>query len=595
MIITKKLSAAIIAAMFVLIFCISAFGATITVNAADKYSHVVEDLQKDPNFKVTDFPVKSNDYSLKVLQVAEGEDGDVFVYVYQPCGNKTINATSINISTTADDKLSFRNYKLEVLNRTDVLVKYRVIGLVIPKETERLYNVSSIYRRFYPTIDKQSEGDTTTEKSFTVGKQFNVLQGSDGTLKYSCLDTDVVVIDSSYVGRMRLSEGFEGWQSLSWLKGNHGISKDYFFVSFSTDKNIDYLIEADVSFVAKSYAFHIPYFDSVCKPLFGSATGSCVYYKVDESTEYVERDGKFVVAKASDSDVLRYYRLSDGSGYESIFYVRYYRNSSGEYIREPDDFDHGACGSQHYSHSLKHENTNKQTDDVNRKSYAIDYIDSAPLTISHSAVDHTGNYLLAPTYKWDRIMPVDDFISVFERNDLSLYKGAFVDINYSNTLTVNNLELIRGTDPNHLHKWVLQFYDAPYVYDATIATFWSGLMYWTDIEQFAILRLKFKTNGTVYNLGVVADKKVADQNPSNVEKLPTPDLSQSLKNFFGDFAEQAKKIIMIVLIVIAFIILLPVLPLIIRIVVFVVSLPFKIIGTLVKGFRRRSNNNKRGT
>lgn len=48
----------------------------------DKYTNVLDDLKKDKNFDIDNFPEIENDYSVKVVQVAENSDNDLFVYTY---------------------------------------------------------------------------------------------------------------------------------------------------------------------------------------------------------------------------------------------------------------------------------------------------------------------------------------------------------------------------------------------------------------------------------------------------------------------------------------------------------------------------------
>ena len=87
----------------------------LNVSAADgtstTYSNVLDDLKKDSNFNPDDYPDKPDDYSLQVITVAEGENGELFVYVYQPSGKTVqLEASSINISSEHKD-LDFYNYK----------------------------------------------------------------------------------------------------------------------------------------------------------------------------------------------------------------------------------------------------------------------------------------------------------------------------------------------------------------------------------------------------------------------------------------------------------------------------------------------------
>lgn len=138
------------------------------------YSGVMEDLKRDTSFKPENYPSKADDYSLQIIQLAESSDKELFVYVYQPSGkSKDLKASSVNISTTINDAISFTNYKLALLNSNGVFYKYKVSGLTVKDESVRYYAISSIYRPFDESIDKQaSGGNTVTEVNYAVNKQY---------------------------------------------------------------------------------------------------------------------------------------------------------------------------------------------------------------------------------------------------------------------------------------------------------------------------------------------------------------------------------------------------------------------------------------
>ena len=126
------------------------------------YSNVLDDLKKDTSFNPDNYPLKTDDYSLQIIQLAESVDKELFVYVYQPSGQaKDFKASSINISTTINDEISYYNYKLERLNSSGVFYKYKVVGLTVKDESVRYYAISSIYRPFDESIDKQASGGNT--------------------------------------------------------------------------------------------------------------------------------------------------------------------------------------------------------------------------------------------------------------------------------------------------------------------------------------------------------------------------------------------------------------------------------------------------
>lgn len=116
------------------------------------YTNVLEDLRKDTSFDPGNYPAKADDYSLKIIQLAETVNKELFVYVYQPSGSK-VKASSVNLSTEANDKISYRNYKLTLTSESGTLFKYKVQNFSVKSESARYYAISSVYRPFDENID----------------------------------------------------------------------------------------------------------------------------------------------------------------------------------------------------------------------------------------------------------------------------------------------------------------------------------------------------------------------------------------------------------------------------------------------------------
>lgn len=211
------------------------------------YSNVLDDLEKDVNFKSSYYTEKSNDYSLQIIQLAESADNELFVYVYQPSGQtKSLTASSINISTTVNDAIKYKNYKLKFCNSSGVLFKYVVQNFTVLSDQTRYYAISSIYRPFDAEIDKQADHDNKiTEVNFEVSKQY-CFSTINGNPYVSVVDIETITITDKFVGFVRYSDGHDFW-------GNYWGSCDSHFVAFNTDKQIDKLLEADVYYTEQSY------------------------------------------------------------------------------------------------------------------------------------------------------------------------------------------------------------------------------------------------------------------------------------------------------------------------------------------------------
>lgn len=264
---------------FVTVFC-TAFTVVQTpliAKAEGKvYSNVLEDLSKDASFKTENYPTKADDYSLQLIQLAESKDKELFVYVYQPSGkDKDFRACSINISTTINDKISYYNYKLEYLNSSGVFYKYKVKDLTVKDDAVRYYAITSIYRPFDETIDKQASGDNKiTEVENNVSKQY-AFGEINGKPYVNCVDIETIVVTDKFVGFVRYKDGFKLYIGAC----------DSHFVAFNTDKPIDKLLEADVYYTMQDYSWSFVPFSGESET-FGDKADKYAYLKYTDKVEH---------------------------------------------------------------------------------------------------------------------------------------------------------------------------------------------------------------------------------------------------------------------------------------------------------------------
>ena len=142
----------------------------------------MEDLSRGENFNLDDYPAitdvtDDSVYSLQVIQVAESSDNELFLYVYQP-GNavRDLEATSVNMSITADDTVNYHDYELKLLSTDTVFDKYLVIGVTVPKSVVRFYNIAAIRRLYNSEIDSPTGNDNTiVEVACEVGKKWTAI------------------------------------------------------------------------------------------------------------------------------------------------------------------------------------------------------------------------------------------------------------------------------------------------------------------------------------------------------------------------------------------------------------------------------------
>lgn len=417
-------------------------------------SGVIEDLSKDASFNAANYPSNAKDYSLSVMQLAESTDKELFIYVYQPSGDK-VRASSINISTTINDEISFFNYPLELLNFEGTLFKYKVMNFEVKKDPVRYYAISSIYRPFDASIgDKKSGNNTINEVNYAVNRQY-CFGEINGKPYVNCIDIETIVVTDKFVGFVRYPDGFKLFTGAG--------ACDSHFVAFNTDKKIDKLFEADVYYTTQKVSY-----------------------------DFFTEDSPFSI-KFGDSKT------------DNYAYLKY---------------------------------TDK--------------------------VEHTGGGFFARTYKWDRIQSVDDFIKTEDRT--TVYYGAVLNSKVSSKLTDEALNELKGK------KWVLRFTETSYnkvpKSGMGAATYYHAET--TMVGNVTILRLKFETDGITYNLGVIDNKQTGSTEPSNSTDIKVE------PNATG------KGILYLILFVLLLVILAPLLPYVLNAVIFIVSLPIKLVSEIVK-------------
>ena len=278
----RKTNGFLLAALaFLLVFC-SAFtagqsiGVTYAAESKITYSGVLDDLQKDGSFDESFYPVSEGDYSLKLIQIAESADGELFLYVYQPSGQaKNLKASSINISTTINDEISYRNYKVRLLNSSGVFYKYIVQDFAVLSEPTRYYAISSIYRPFDESIDNQAEhGNTVAEVNYPVNKQY-CFSEINGKPYCNVVDIETITITDKFVGFVRYMDGFKLYVGAC----------DSHFVAFNTDKPIDKLLEADVYYTTQKYSYSFVPFAGE-NETFGEKSDEYAYLKYTDKVEH---------------------------------------------------------------------------------------------------------------------------------------------------------------------------------------------------------------------------------------------------------------------------------------------------------------------
>lgn len=251
------------------------------ISVVGGYTNVLDDLMKDETFNAEDYPVIEDDYSLQVIQIAESSDNELFVYVYQPCSpNEELKATSIKLSTQIGQNLNYLMYDLSLINFNGCFYKYRVEDFVVSKDLTRYYDISAIHRLWDEKYDEslpETNENIISETPFVVGKEFTFTTSEKG-IEISYKDVDVIEITDKYVGFCRYTSGRE------FPIGTPTTDVDAHFVAFSTNRDIDRLMEADVFYRTQKRTLRVS-LGIIDDEDFGSIKDNYAYLKYTDKVE----------------------------------------------------------------------------------------------------------------------------------------------------------------------------------------------------------------------------------------------------------------------------------------------------------------------
>ena len=211
------------------------------------YTNVLEDLTKDKDFSIEDYPAIAEDYSLQVIQIAESVNGELFVYVYQPSDAvKELTATTIRMALPEIGiNAQWQDYDLTLLSTEGVFDKYKVEGLTLKSTPVRYYDISAIHRKWEKDVDKPldtNSGQYVDEVVYEVGQLWKA-ETVDDKVTYTVSKSEVIEVKAKVVGYIRYDNGFS-------LKAD---ACDSHFVAFTTDKQIDMLQAARVGYKWRMY------------------------------------------------------------------------------------------------------------------------------------------------------------------------------------------------------------------------------------------------------------------------------------------------------------------------------------------------------
>ncbi len=475
---------------------------------ATQYTDVITDLKKDDTFNIADYPAKGGDYGIDIIQIAESESNELFVYTYQPCRvalgtDKTqieLSPTQISMAVATDlNNLRYTLYGLTEVNRYSTLTKYVVNGCEVnPLLLLRYYSVSMLQRKTIDGLDEAVE----------VGKLWTVETTENG-VKYSERHKETIEILNPVAGAVRYEKDRV---PANW--GKDGV--DNHFIAFNTDLPIDDLLEADVSYMTVAIG------EDVGAP-----------------------QGKFITL----FELLGIHGANEAVGGTKDNFVKLLRD------------------------------------------YAIEHnkIASGNVTVkkNQSYTFGTGGWFSEDTYSWNRIMRMSDF-----KNSWGAGETAGKVCGLTGAYNISDLDT---------RKWVLCYRETPYdQVNSPFEQWFDGSTggYWYDLD-IVVLRLKFETDGTVYDMGTVSNK--VNQSTiiqGNMPKSFWETIADFFKSVGNWFSENWHWILIAVLGIILLIVLMPFMPVILSFLatclkylfkglVWLISLPVKGIAALVRKIKEK--------
>lgn len=227
--------------------------------AVVEYTNAYNDLILMHNFNPDDYSIKvgsdTDYYSLELITIAEGVNGELFVYVYQPSAKSDIRASHItlgfyNRSSSSEDLnikdiLKSEVHTLTYLNNYGQFFKYKVDDFKVSTEDVRSYELTDLLRPFNKDFGDVEPGaeNTISAVSYPVGKFFTFTGTSGERSSLSVEDIEYITVENKFVGYIEVEQDAYLYDAAIHLH----------FVAFSTDIPIDRLIEAYVFYETQEY------------------------------------------------------------------------------------------------------------------------------------------------------------------------------------------------------------------------------------------------------------------------------------------------------------------------------------------------------
>lgn len=195
---------------------------------------------------------------------------------------------------------------------------------------------------------------------------------------------------------------------------------------------------------------------------------------------------------------------------------------------------------------------------VNGIKYQDECSDAVPMKAELHNTD-TGSYeadnvFWKTEFEWYRISSVDTFLSGIDKSNI--YTAGIVDIAEQVVMSEEAMNLLKDK------QWILSFTETAYSEKLTTDTYEK---HYSIISDVSIMRLKFETDGVIYNLGVVDNKQSGDLVADGVQETKL------------ELSDTFKIIVALLGLILLLIVLGPFLPTIFSLIGFILKWVFKIV------------------
>lgn len=248
----------IICALYVVIYVVSIFFlfaplAHATEREIDSYTvlHELNSAFGENQFNEEDYVANDEDYSIRVIQIGIGGNGELYLYCVQPCDGKIeLVAEKVQIHegfSSSGAGLSPKIYDLELISTNGIFDKYRVLNddgsAFVPAmnaDGQIWLNITGIHRPYDELVGDDIaagviSGFTPCGPAFDyegniIGQQ-HCATYVNGTYEYQMNTFDVLEIEVTFSGFLRMYNGFD------WTDWFDESGCDAWFIAFSFGEN----------------------------------------------------------------------------------------------------------------------------------------------------------------------------------------------------------------------------------------------------------------------------------------------------------------------------------------------------------------------